>query len=42
VKYFGMSAEAAPLTRYQLADAGPAVTVPATADEDVLARPLVA
>lgn len=36
MKYFGVSAEA-PLTRYQLAGAGPAVTVQATADEDVLA-----
>jgi hypothetical protein len=42
VKYFGLSAAAAPLTRYQMAGAGPAVTVQATADEDVLAQPLVA
>jgi hypothetical protein len=42
VKYSGVSAAAAPLTRYQLAGADPAVTVQATADEDVLAQPLVA
>jgi hypothetical protein len=39
-RYLG--AATAPQTRYQLAGAGPAVTVPATADEDLLARTLVA